>query len=219
MPDDLPPGSIEITVTAHRIPGAIQFPNLNMYYDYWLNLSNVNKDKQWLYGPFSDFVIDDTPLNHPKRGLINGIVSMYADMHGNLKSTIDQVSDYTYVPVGLGKFITGAELKEKFNGLKAVINDLNYPAGYAGANYGDRFEINWRALEGYVVNYDQAGVNYLILHELAHNTEPGVVSRSWMINSHKDAIQAGTIPSNTPYGEGDAFLPGKKRMLTPQPNI
>ncbi len=57
--------------------------------------------------------------------------------------------------------------------------------GYGGANYGDRIEIRWSAFAGYVA-WGQEGANYLIFHELAHNTPTGIVTRSFTLNQFRD---------------------------------
>ncbi len=207
MASNPPPLPIEIVVVANRLPGAINFGSLTSFNKYWSDLDPAQRDSTWQFGPYANLIVDNTPANDLKRQLIDAVVSQYAEFYANFRNLLSGIGSFTTIFVGLGEQMTGAQLLSKLDGMKTYITGRTYGNGYAGANYGDRFDIDFRQLAIYN-RLGQEGINYLLLHEIAHNTETGILTRSWMVNSYRD-----TVANNTNVGEyaqGNSFFEGQE---------
>lgn len=124
-----------------------------------------------------------------------------------LTNLIDFLQTHTgfIVSIGMSKYISGQELLDKVLGMRTLITGKSYAPGYAGANYGDRFEIDYKELQKYLM-FGQEGINFLILHEVAHNTESGIETRSWMTNAFIDEVDAGTMAWDSYNGSNPYFV-------------
>lgn len=126
-------------------------------------------------------------------------------MVDNLKSLLSILPPNQIIDLGNGYTVTVGWLLDKVTALKFEVYHKQFRGpGYGGANYGDRIEINDDVFIGYVHRdpYGTAyGANYLILHEIAHNTDAGRSSLSWNQNRFHDSYPSGTF-----YGEGNLYF-------------
>lgn len=97
--------------------------------------------------------------------------------------------------------ITGADLKGAYFALTTIeVADDIYMTGYAGENYGTRLEINQTFAMQYGTQHGDAGFDYLMLHEAAHNSVLGraIVQKNWDDHTRSGGTAA-TYTSSSPY--------------------
>ncbi|PTQ65029.1 hypothetical protein C8J45_102387 [Sphingomonas sp. PP-CE-3G-477] len=201
------PLPIEIVIIVNRLPGAISYDSLSSFNQYWNNLDPSERDDTWQFGPYANLIVDNTSPRDLNRQLIDSVVSQFSEYYTQFRNLISGISSLQTIFGGLGEQITGNQLLSKLDGMRAYITGRTYGNGYAGANYGDRFDIDFRELAHYMM-YGQEGINYLLLHKVSHNTQTGLLTRSWMVNSYQDTIANNT--ASGAYAKGNEFFEGQE---------
>lgn len=88
---------------------------------------------------------------------------------GEVVAALDDATVYQFGPVTM----TGAELKGAYFALHTIeVTDDTYAAGYGGENHGDILYIGLKTVNGYGL-HRQGGYNFLMLHEMSHNSRQG----------------------------------------------
>lgn len=177
---------IDIVVTSTRLYGIDPFQAFGSFFWHtWMSLPSTSRDSEWLFGPYNPSIEDRTSPNHLKKVLIINSIQEFAERMTDLKERLSVLPSSMPVNIDGSLTMTVAELLAKLDSLKFIVVDKQYPAGYGGANYGSSIEIKWNTLSSYM-SRDDYGFNYLVLHEIAHNTIAGIASRSWNVNQHRD---------------------------------
>lgn len=176
--------TLEIVVSATRIDNAALAPNWSAYVGIWDERGRP--DQPWIHGPFSTIIQDKTSPTDPKRQLINSVIETFNDQLTQFKEILQSLSPNTNISIGDGRFITASALLGKLNSIQKIeVTGRTYAPGYGGKTFEDRIEIHYKTIAYYVV-HGQEGLNFLILHELAHNTETGIIARSKQFNTYLD---------------------------------
>lgn len=88
---------------------------------------------------------------------------------GAVVAALSDTTSYQFGPVTL----TGAQLKGAYFALHTIIVTENiYRPGYGGANHGDTLYISSQTASGWGLHGD-GGYNFIMLHEMVHNTVEG----------------------------------------------
>lgn len=168
-----------IIITAHRFDEGLNLDLLNFYFQIWSQAPVGSRSNPFEAGPYTLNVIDEAMgLASGQNTLKFGAITTYVERYNALRDIIASVPPNT--PITLSPFdtITAGELLARFDSLSIlrITKDRSYRPGYAGANYGTSWEIDYKVLAG----WNSRGVNYtqfLIMHEIAHNTITGVTSK------------------------------------------
>ncbi len=101
------------------------------------------------------------------------------DRANALDKKVNALKDDQKVVMKDGTVLTGKQVKDAWNSTTIKITDTteNYGPNSGGANYGQIAEVRVDTALGYL-KFGDAGANFLLLHELAHNTSAGVASSS-----------------------------------------
>lgn len=194
----LPP---DIIVIGSRITGASNYVTLPSWTPYFYSIAG--HDLPLFNGAQAIALVDDTSPNHLKRIVIDGIVQQFAENYDIIANIILSVDPNAAISIGNNQLMSGADLIASLRALQFHVTDKSYLPGYGGGNDGKIVEINWQILGRYN-GRGQEGTNYLVLHEIAHNTVTGILTRSWMVNSQRDALAAGFNPGGY-YGTNVFF--------------
>lgn len=69
-----------------------------------------------------------------------------------------------------GIWMTGAEFKAAWQRTVWVVTENTYPPGHGGLNFGSTVEVRFSTVSAYAAWGGAAGLTFLLLHEMAHNT-------------------------------------------------
>jgi len=110
---------------------------------------------------------------------------------------------YQFGPVQL----TGAEIKSAFFALQRIsVTDNIYRPGYGGENHGAELMIGVTTAAGWGV-HGEGGYNFIMLHEMVHNSVPGRALSQQMWDRHVQ--NGGTVAS---YGANSAYFEQQEAM-------
>jgi hypothetical protein len=111
----------------------------------------------------------------------------------SVDDAIDNLPDNAVIRMPDGSTMTGAEIKALWNSMSFhVTTGVNYGAGRGGANHGASVAISSETVNGYFA-HGANGLNFLLLHEIAHNTAFARSSYNAFWASH---LAAGGTASN-----------------------
>lgn len=150
-------------------------------------------------GEYPQVVVDVPPTSeHYDAALAAAILKMhYLKELDPIMDGLNSAQTYMISPT---EGVTGAFLKQLWNGLSFRINLNNYPDGYGGENINGTVHMNWQTALGYA-NQGQAGVNFIALHEVMHNTPQGVQNHQGNYTLH---LAHGGVSAN--YDETSQFF-------------
>lgn len=110
---------------------------------------------------------------------------------------IDNLADNAVITLANGQTITGAQVKAVWNSISFhVTTGMDYGAGRGGANSGGVVAIGATTVNGYAA-FGSNGMNFLLAHEIAHNTAVGMAANQSFWGQH---LAAGGNTGN--------FMPG-----------
>jgi len=134
---------------------------------------------------------------------LNALRDRYVHI-GNIVSGLSDTKDFDFGAVK----ISGADLKKAYFALQTIrVTDKAYPAGYGGMNHGSELEIALSTSAGYGRISGQRGYDYLMLHEMTHNTRAGRAVVQQMFDRH--IANGGTAAT---YGAGNAEFEQQESM-------
>lgn len=165
------------------------------------NIPEYMKQYPEFFGPYSTSIQSEVTENPTKPWIIPNLISAFGNKLAAFATTLSAIPDTQSIDVGGGVSIPAGDIKRTLqNFQKIVIVDNNgMPEGYGGRNYGDKLYITIGTLNGYLA-YDQNGINFLMLHEIAHNTISNMQGAQQLYDAHlKSGGTAATYNNGSMY--------------------
>lgn len=165
------------------------------------NLPEYMKQYPELFGPYSTSIQSEVTENPTKPWIIPNLISAFGNKLAAFATALSATPDTQLIDVGGGVSVPAGDIKRTLqNFQKIVIVDNNgMPEGYGGRNYGDKLYITIGTLNGYLA-YDQNGINFLMLHEIAHNTISTMQGAQRLYDAHlKNGGTAATYNNGPMY--------------------
>lgn len=151
-------------------------------------------------------VIWDGQVPPLKPSLVNTQITNLRDAYVRVGEVISSLSDaatYHFGPTQL----TGQELKAAYFSLTRItVTDYIYANGYGGLNLGQELQIGVGTSAGWGV-HGIGAYNFIMLHEMVHNSIPGRALAQQMWDRH---LAAGGSSSN--YGASNSFFEQQESM-------
>lgn len=141
-----------------------------------------------------------------KPSLVNAQITRLRDAYVRVGNVIAGLSDsaiYQFGPVQL----SGADLKAAYFALNTItVTDDIYGNGYGGRNFGSELRIGVGTSAGWGV-HGEGAYNFIMLHEMAHNSVPGRALAQQMWDRH---LAAGGTSAT--YGANSAYFQQQESM-------
>lgn len=165
------------------------------------NLTEELKQYPLYFGPYSTEIQSTVTENPAKPWIIPNLIAAFGTKLAALASALDAVPSTAQINVGGGFTVSAGDLKRTLQNFQkiVIVDNGGMPAGYGGRNFGDTLYITIGTLNGYL-GRGQEGINFLMLHEIAHNTISTLAGAQQLYDAHlKTGGTAATYNDSSTY--------------------